>query len=211
HPLTAFLLIPASIGCLAECRTGKRLLSVAATLAAAFMISLGWLWPLLMTRDLAVHFAHWWKTPGTLSGSLSAFFRLRFPFPPIAVAAAAAYGGVRAPLRKRFLSSWLAAILVFGVVAYFGSGLGALANLEPGRFEVPFFSFAAPLAAYGIRDGWDWLGQIRTPMRQLSKSLAIAAGGVFALVSFACLWVRTGGHGPVPRTPPATAPEKLRS
>jgi hypothetical protein len=58
------------------------------------------------------------------------------------VAAAASYAGVRAPLRKGFLISWLAAILGFGVLADFGSELGVFANLEPGRFEVPFFSFA---------------------------------------------------------------------
>ncbi|HEY2485509.1 MAG TPA: hypothetical protein VGI36_10190 [Candidatus Binataceae bacterium] len=207
HPLTALLLIPASIGCLAECRTRKRLLSLAATLAAALAISLGWLWPLLMTWDLGVHFAHWWRTSGTVRGSLAAFFRWRLPFPPIAVAAAATYGGVRAPLRKRFLSLWLAAILSFGVLAYFGSELGALANLEPGRFEVPFFSFAAPLAAYGIRDGWHWLGQLRTPMRQLSKSLAIVVVVFFALVSVASLWLETAAHGPITTTLPDQAQE----
>jgi small basic protein len=207
HPLTALLLFPASIGCLAECRTRKRLLSLASTLAAVFVISLGWLWPLLMTWDLGVHFAHWWRTSGTVTGSLAAFFRWRLPFPPIAVAAAAAYGGVRAPLRKRFLSSWLAAILGFGVLAYFGSELGALANLEPGRFEVPFFAFAAPLAAYGIHDGWHWLGQIRTPMRQLSKSLAVAVVVFFALVSFASLWLETAAHGPITSTLPDQAQE----
>src|SRR5215469_3532846 len=47
HPLSGLLLIPVSIGCLAECRTRKRLLSLATILAAVFVISLGWLWPLL--------------------------------------------------------------------------------------------------------------------------------------------------------------------
>ncbi|MBV8137269.1 MAG: hypothetical protein JO121_16815 [Deltaproteobacteria bacterium] len=207
HPLTALLLIPASIGCLAECRTRKGLLSLAATLATAFAMSLGWLWPLLMTWGLGVHFANWWKTAGTMSGSLAALFRWRLPFPPIAVAAAAAYGGVRAPLRKAFLGAWLAAILGFGALAYFGSELKTLANLEPGRFEVPFFSFAAPLAAYGIRDGWNWLGQIRTPLRQLSKSLAVAVVVFFALVSFASLWLETSAHGPITTKLPDQAQE----
>jgi hypothetical protein len=207
HPLTALLLIPASIGSLAECRTRKGLFSLTAILATAFVMSLGWLWPLLMTWDLGVHFANWWKTSATVSGSLAALFRWRLPFPPIAVAAAAAYGGVRAPLRKAFLSSWLAAILGFGALAYFGSELEALANLEPGRFEVPFFSFAAPLAAYGIRDGWNWLGQIRTPMRQLSKLLAIVVVVFFTLVSFASLWLETAAHGPITTTLPDQAQE----
>ena len=207
HPLTALLLLPGSVGCLAECRSRKRLFSLAATLAAAFVISLGWLWPLLMTRDIGVQFANWWRTTGTLGGGLAALFRWRLPFPPIVVAAAAAYGGVRAPLRKGFLISWLAAILGFGVLAYFGSELGAVANLEPGRFEVPFFSFAAPLAAYGIRDGWLWLGQTRTPMRQLTKSLAIVVVVFFALVSFASLWLETSAHGPITTTLPDQAQE----
>jgi hypothetical protein len=207
HPLTALLLIPASLGCLAECRTRKRLSSLAATLAGAFVISLGWLWPLLMTWNLGVHFAHWWRTSATVSGSLAAFFRWRLPFPPIAVAAAAAYGAARAPLPKRFRIAWLAAVLGFCVLAYFGSELGVLANLEPGRFEVPFFSFAAPLAAYGIRDGWHWLGQIRTPIRQLSKSFAIVVAIFFALVSFASLWLETSAHGPITTTLPDQAQE----
>ena len=207
HPLTALLLFPASVGCLAECRTQRRLLSLAGTLAAVFVLSLGWLWPLLMTSGLGVHFAHWWKTSGTLSGGLAAFFRWRLPFPPVAVAAAAAYGGARASLRKGFLGSWMAAILGFGVLAYFGSALGPLANLEPGRFEVPFFAFATPLAAYGICDGWHRLGQIRTPVRQLSKSLAIAVGVFFALVSFASLWLETAAHGPITSTLPEQAQE----
>src|SRR5262245_38786180 len=205
HPLTALLLIPASTGCLAECRTRKRLLSLAATLAGAFAISLGWLWPLLMTRDIGVHFAHWWRTSATVSGSLAAFFRWRLPFPPIAVAAAAAYGGVRAPLPKGFRIALLAAVLGVCVLAYFGSELGVLANLEPGRFEVPFFSFAAPLVAYGIRDGWHRLGQIRTPIRQLSRSLAIVVVVFFALVSFASLWLETAAHGPITTTFPDQA------
>jgi hypothetical protein len=207
HPLTAILLVPASIGCLAECRTRKRLLPLAVTLAGAFAISLGWLWPLLLTWDLGVHFANWWRTPTTVSGSLAALFRWRLPFPPIAVAAAATYGAIRAPLSKGFLSSWLVAIFGFGVLAYFGSELGVLASLEPGRFEVPFFAFAAPLAAYGIRDGWHWLGQIRTPMRQLSKSLAIVVVVFFALVSFASLWLETAAHGPITTTLPDQAQE----
>jgi hypothetical protein len=153
-----------------------------------------------MTRELGVHFAYWWRTSTTLSGSLAEFFRWRLPFLPVAVAAAAAYGGVRAPLRKGFLSLWLAAILGFGVPAYFGSELGVLANLEPGRFEVPFFSFAGPLAAYGIRDGWHWLGQIRTPIRQLGRSFAIVVVIFFALVSFASLWLETAAHGPITTT-----------
>ena len=207
HPLSAVLLVPAPIGCLAECRTRKRLLSLAATLAAAAAISLGWLWPLLMTRGLGVYFANWWRTSGTVSASLAGFFRWRLPFPPVAVAAAAAWGGVRAPLRKGFRIAWLTAILGFGVLAYFGSELGALANLEPGRFEVPFFSFAAPLAAYAIGDGWHWLGQIRTPIRQLSKSLAIVVVVFFALVSFASLWLETAAHGPITTTLPDQAQE----
>jgi len=207
HPLSVLLLIPVSIGCLAECRTRKGLLSLATILAAVFVISLGWLWPLLMTWDVGVHFAHWWKTPGTVSGGLAAFFRWRLPFPPIAVAAAAAYGAVRAPLRKGFLSSWIAAIVGFGVLAYFGSELGPLANLEPGRFEVPFFAFAAPLASYGIRDGWYLLGRIRTPMRLLCKSLAVVVVVFFALVSFASLWLETAAHGPITTTLPEQAQE----
>jgi hypothetical protein len=110
-------------------------------------------------------------------------------------------------LRKGFLISWLAAILGFGVLAYFGSELGVFANLEPGRFEVPFFSFAAPLAAYGIRDGWLWLGQIRTPMRQLSKTFAIVVVVFFALVSVASLWLETAAHGPITTTLPDQAQE----
>ena len=207
HPLTALLLIPASLGCLAECRTRKRLSSLAATLAGAFVISLGWLWPLLMTWGIGVHFANWWRTTGKIRGGVAASFRWRLPFPPIAVAAAAAYGAVRTPLRTGFRISWLAAILGFGVLAYFGSELGVFANLEPGRFEVPFFSFAAPLAAYGIRDGWLWLGQIRTPMRQLSKTFAIVVVVFFALVSFASLWIETAAHGPITTTLPDQAQE----
>src|SRR5215471_7115155 len=38
HPLSVLLLMPASIGCLAECRSRKGLVSLAATLAAAFAI-----------------------------------------------------------------------------------------------------------------------------------------------------------------------------
>jgi hypothetical protein len=207
HPLTALLLIPGLIGCFAECRSRRLLWSLAATLAAAFVISLGWLWPLLMTWNIGVHFANWWRTTGTVNGGLAAFFRWRLPFPPIAVAAAAAYGAVRTPLRTGFRISWLAAILGFGWLAYFGSELGALANLEPGRFEVPFFSFAAPLAACGIRDGWHWLGQIRTPIRQLSKSGAIVVVAFFALVSFASLWLETEAHGPITTTLPDQAQE----
>ena len=207
HPLSVLLLMPASIGCLAECRSRKGLVSLAATLAAAFAISLGWLWPLLMTWSIGAHFANWWRTPGSVSGGLAAFFRWRLPFPPIAVAAAAAYGGVRAPLRKGFRIAWLAAVLGFGVFAYFGSELGALANLEPGRFEVPFFSFAAPLAAYAIGDGWHGLGQIRSPIRQLGKSSAMVVGVFFALVSFASLWLETAAHGPITTTLPDQAQE----
>src|SRR5262249_56134626 len=56
HPLTALLLIPASMGCLAECRTRKRLLSMAAPLASPFLISLCWLLPRLWTLGLPATF-----------------------------------------------------------------------------------------------------------------------------------------------------------
>ncbi len=207
HPLAAVLLVPASLGALAEGRTRRRFLAIAAILAGAFLLSLGWLAPILLTRDIGVHFAHWWKTARSVTGGLNALFRLRLPFPPILVAALAAYGASRAQIRRRFMTAWLAAVAAFGVLAYFGSALNLLGNLEPGRFEIAFYSFGAPFAALGARDFWMWLKGLRTPLSQMARAAAAILVAYFALVSGASLWVETAVHGPIETTLPEQAQE----
>ena len=207
HPLTSILMVPASIGCLAECRTARRLIAVSLVLLAALVLSLGWLWPLLMTWNIGMPFARWWKTPETIAGGLAAMVRWRLPFPPSALLIVAAYGATRAPLRRRFMVAWLAATIGFAVLAYFGSALTMLENLEPGRFEVAFFAFAAPLAAVGIREAWVRLGSAKASFRYAGKAINLIALGFFALVSLASLWLETGARGPIATSLPDQAQE----
>jgi hypothetical protein len=208
HPLSAVLLVPPSIAGLAESRSPKRFFALTAALTAAFALSLGWLGPVLLTRDIGSHFADWWQTSRSVSGGLSSLFRWRLPFPPIAMAAAALYGALRArKMRRRFLIIWLIATFGFGVLAYTGSAIPLIDNLEPARFEVAFFSFAVPFAALGAREFWLRLRPIPTPWRQAVRSLAVGIVTFFALVSGASLWVETSVHGPIVATLPPQAQE----
>jgi len=207
HPLSSILLVPASIGGLAESRTLGRFLSLSVALAAVFLLSLGWLGPLLLTAGIGVHFANWWKTPETIGSGLAALFRWRLPFPPFAMMVAAAYGASRARLRKRFMVAWLAATFGIGLLAYFGSGLKPFADLEPGRFEVVFFAFAAPLVALGTRRAWVSLGELQRPLSWTVKTVAVIALMFFALVSLASLWLETSRHGPITTSLPDQAQE----
>ncbi len=104
HPLASILLVPAALGSLAESPSPRRFIALGAAFLAAFILSIGWLGPILMTRDIGVHFAHWWKTSGSIGGGLRTLFRQRLPFAPILLIALAAYGLSRAPLRKRFVT-----------------------------------------------------------------------------------------------------------
>ena len=207
HPFTFILMAPASIGCLAGSRTLRRLIAVGLTLLAVFIVSLGWVGPLLLSWNIGVPFAHWWKTPDTLGGGLAAIGRWRLPFPPLALMIVAAYGAMRARLRPGFLVAWLLATATFAILAYFGSALTPFENLEPGRFEVAFFAFAAPLAAIGARDAWVFLGRSRPWLRYGGKAINLIALAFFALVSLASLWLETGAHGPIATSLPDQAGE----
>ena len=208
HPLSAILLVPASLGCLLEAETPKGLAMLGAALLAAFVLSMGWFIPVLFTRDIAVHFANWWKTSETLAGGLRSLLRNRLPFPPVLVMAVAAYGASRAPLRRRFLTVWMSAIGFFALLAYFGSAFAAFEFLEPGRFEIAFVAFTAPLTAWGAREIWGRFGQIRAPApRYICKTLAGIGLLYFALVSAASVLVETGAHGSIATTLPDQARE----
>ena len=207
HPLTLILMAPASIGCLPECKTARRFAALSIALLVAFIVSLGWLAPILLTWNIGIPFAHWWRTPQTLGGGIAAMCRWRLPFPAVLLVVGAAYGASRAQLRARFLAAWLAATIGFAVLAYFGSALTLFRNLEPGRFEVAFFALAAPLAAVGIRETWIGLGQGQALLRYGGKAIGVIALAFFALVSMASLWLETGAHGPIATSLPDQAGE----
>ena len=207
HPMSAILLVPASVGCLVECDTPGRFLRIAAVTAGVFVLSLGWLLPIFLTRDIGVHFANWWKTPGTPIGALATLIRNRLPFPPLIMMVLVAYGASRVSLRRRFLIVWLTAIAIFALLAYFGSLLEFLTPLEPARFEVPFFAFATPVAAVGAHEIWRRTGQRSTTFRRTSRVAAAVVVVALALVSVASVLVETAAHGSIATTLPEQAQE----
>ncbi len=207
HPLTAILLAPPALGGMVASRGRRRAIALAASLAAVFILSLGWLGPILLTVQIGRHFSNWWQTPQTLAGGLLLLFRWRLPFPPLAVAAAAAYGAPCARTRRRFTFVWLAATLAFAALAYFGSTIKAFDDLEPGRMETAFYFYAAPFAALGAHRCWRRLGLMRLPWRRMLRVLAFGAVALFGLVSAASLWLETAVHGPIAVALPAQSNE----
>ena len=207
HPLTAILIAPPALAGLLTSRNPRRSLALAASLALAFILSLGWLAPILFTLGIGVHFSNWWQTPRTIAGGVRLLFRPRLPFPALAVLAAAAYGTLRAPLRRPFGSVWLTATLVFAAMAYLGSAIRAFDNVEPGRFEATFYFYAVPFAAIGTHECWRRLLLLRSPWRRLSRGIACSAVVYFSLVAAASVWVETSVHGPIETALPAQAQE----
>ncbi|MGO9453182.1 MAG: hypothetical protein ACLQDV_19390 [Candidatus Binataceae bacterium] len=207
HPLAAAMLVPPSIAGLAESRSPRRVVALAAALAAAFVLSMGWLGPVLFTRDIGSHFSNWWQTSRSIGGGLGILFHKRLPFPPIAIVAAALYGALQARTRRRFLIVWLVGTFGFGLIAYFGSAIKLFDNVEPARFEIVFYAFAAPFVALGVREFWLRLGIFGSPWRQVTQLIAVVVVAFFALVSGASLWLETTVHGPIVATLPAQASE----
>lgn len=207
HPLSALLLAPPALGGLAASRGPRRAWALAASFAAAFILALGWLGPILLTLEFGRHFAPWWRTAQTMPGGILTLFRQRLPFPPLAVAAAAVYGAFAARARRRFILVWLGATLAFAALAYFGSAVRLLDNIEPGRMETPFYFYAAPFAALGARRGWRRIGLMRSPRRGMLRALALGAAAFFGLVSAASAWLETEVHGPIAAALPAQAQE----
>jgi hypothetical protein len=210
HPLSAVLLLPAALGSLIETRNAQQFLAIAAAFALAFALSLGWLLPILLTRDIGVHFSHWWQTSRSISGGFLALLRWRLPFPAASIILLTVYGATRAPLPSGFKRVWLLATFVFCVIAYFGSAISLFNDVEPGRFEAPFYSFALPFAALGIREGWTRMGQLQAPLRPILKTLSVITVAYFALVSVASLLVETTVHGPIATSLPEQAEEVRR-
>ncbi len=205
HPLSAFLLAPPALAGLAMSR-GSRRGALALSLAGSLVLSLGWFGPLLLTLSIGVHFAKWWQSPQTIVGVLQTLYRFRLPFPPFAMAAAAAYGALYAPVRRKFKGVWIAATLAFAALAYFASLAPVLTDLEPLRMEAPFYFYAVPFAAFGVYRGWCGLGLMRAgwrlPIKILAASFAIYCG----MVSLASVWLESRTHGPIATAlPPAAA------
>ena len=206
HPLSALLLIPPALAGLTMSR-GSRRWALAVSLAGSFVLSLGWVGPLLLTLGIGVHFARWWQSPQTIVGGLQALCRFRLPFPPLAIAAAAAYGALCAPVHRSFKGIWLAATLAFAAMAYFASLAPVLADIEPLRMEAPFYFYAVPFAAFGIYRGWNALGLVRTSWRLPIKILALGFAIYCGLVSVGSVWLETRTNGPIATALPPEAAE----
>lgn len=206
HPLSAFMLAPPAVAGLAIAR-GTRRGALAAALAASFILSLGWVGPLLMTLRIGVHFANWWQSPATVIGGLRSVFQFRLPFPPLLIAAAAVYGAWSAPVKRNFKAVWMAAVLCFAMLAYFGSLAYTLTDIEPLRMEAPFYFFALPFAAFGARRAWSVLGRTSAAWQVVMKGSAVAFLAYCMLVSLASIWLETHVHGPIATSPPPEAAE----
>lgn len=206
HPLSAFLLVPPALAGLAMSR-GPRMGALAVSLAGSFVLSLGWLGPLLLTLPIGAHFAKWWQSPQTIVGGLQALYSFRLPFPPLAMAAAAAYGGLYAPVRRKFKGTWLAATFAFGALAYFASLIPILADIGPLRMEAPFYFYALPFAAFGVYRGWCALGLLRGGWGLAIRILAAGFAAYCGLVSLASVWLETRAHGPIATALPPEATE----
>jgi len=205
HPFSAFLLVPPALAGLAMSR-GSRRGALAISLASSFVLSLGWFGPLLLTLAIGVHFAKWWQSAPTIIAGLQALYRFRLPFPPLALAAAAAYGALYAPVHRKFKGTWLAATFAFAALAYFASLVPVLADIEPLRMEAPFYFYAVPFAAFGVYRGWCVLGLMRAGWRLPIKVLAAGFATYCGMVSLASLWLESRTHGPIATAlPPAAA------
>jgi len=207
HPLAPILMIPASVGALAETRSARRIAALAAAFAIAAVLSLGCLGPLLLTRNIGVPFANWWMTPRSIGGGLKALIRWRLPFPAVAVAAIAIYGAHRSRVRRRFLFAWMGGMTIAGILAFFGSVSESIGYVEPGRFEAAFYFMAAPFGAIGARELWSAIRALPKAARRIAQVLAAGTVALFAFVSGASLWVETTAHGPVVASLPELASE----
>lgn|GEM_PF-2380794 len=207
HPLASLLLVPPALGVLAGAKTRRRKLEFIGCFAIALVVALGWVLPLLLTWSIGLPFANWWQTPGTLLSSLRLMVNLRLPFPPLLVLAAAVYGVLKAPLIRPFAWVWLAAILLLGWAAYFGSVLGGLAEIEPARLEIAFYFYAAPMAALGVCEVWRLLSAWRPGRRRVLRGAMATIGLLFVLASLLLGNLDLGVHGPVVTNLPAHARE----
>jgi hypothetical protein len=207
HPLTPILMVPPALAGLIESHRSRRFLAIAASLAAAFAISLEWLVPMLLTLSIGVHFSEWWQSPRTLLGGLGDLFKASLPFPPIVVAAAALYGFRQSNVHQRFAQIWIAATIAFATLAYFGSSISSLETIAPGRFQTSFYFYSVPFAAVGIHRGWNNLRAMNPTWRPIARFVVLAAAAYFMLVSVASVWVETTVYGPIATTLPSQADE----
>ena len=138
HPLSALLLFHRPLRAL-RCR-GVRAGARSLSRSPVFRTVFGMVGPLLLTLGIGVHFARWWQSPQTMSGGLKTLFHFRLPFPPLAMAAAAAYGAFTRPCAESFKGTWLAATFTFAAMAYFASLTPVLADIDHCGWKRPFIS-----------------------------------------------------------------------
>jgi hypothetical protein len=132
-------------------------------------------------------------------------FSDRLIAPPLLVVALAIAGAISAPVKFAYKSALAGAILIFVLMAYFGSRVAALDNIEPGRFEAPFYFYAVPFAAMAIRRLWIRFGRLQ--LHRAARILLLTIAALFVLGTMRLVNLDLRFHGSIAATLPPRAAE----
>lgn len=196
HSLTPLLLAGPGLGVLlGTARQPRRMAAFVASFAALFLISLGWLGPLLLTLDLGAHFSNWWHTPTAFLPAARELLSARLNLPPLIFLGLMLYGVASVQLLRWCKASLCATALIFWTLAYFGSMIPKADVIDPARFESAFYFFAAPFVATGAHALWRRFRTLPRWLGYAARSLALVTAFFYAWIPFYLVDYDLSTHG----------------
>ncbi len=211
HSLTPLLLAGPGLGVLlGTVRQPRRMAAFAASFAAMFLISLGWLGPVLLTLEVGADFSNWWHTPTSFLPAARELLSARLNFPPLIFLALMLYGVASVRLSRWCKASLCASALIFWTLAYFGSMIPKANVIEPARFEPAFYFYAAPFVAAGAYSLWRRFRTLPRWLGYAGRSLALVAILFYGWIPLYLVDLDLGTHGPLLEKLPDQAKELAR-
>ena len=211
HSLTPLLLAGPGVGVLlGTVRQPRRMAAFVASFAAIFLIALGWFGPIAVTSDLGVHFSNWWTTPTAFLPAARELLSARLNLPPLIFLGLMLYGVATVGLSRWCKASLCVSALIFWTLAYFGSMIPKADVIEPARFELAFYFYAAPFVAAGAYSLWHRFGTLPRWLGYAGRSLAMVTILFYGWISLSLVDLDLTAHGPLLEKLPDQAKELAR-